>query len=193
MALEKITSALVAKFNESKKQMEYYLIPPDRTWWLGDTDVIINAEQVFVVELPALSQEEYTLKAITTLREKQKAAYEEASRTAARLEEKIKELQLLTWQADPSVIDSNDLVLQPIQEEVEEESDPVQDKIILTNKYREIILTNKYQPQVPVGDLDFEQADLEIVADTLSEDVWPESEDEIEDSEYKSYIDQTWE
>ena len=193
MALEKITASLVAKFNESKKQMEYYLIPPDRTWWLGDTDVVINAEQVFVVELPALSQEEYTLKAITTLREKQKAAYEEASRTAARLEEKIKELQLLTWQADPSVIDSNDLVLQPIQEEVEEESDPVQDKIILTNKYREIILTNKYQPQVPVGDLDFEQADLEIVADTLSEDVWPESEDEIEDSEYKSYIDQTWE
>lgn len=162
MALEKITSALVAKFNESKKQMEYYLIPPDRTWWLGDTDVVINAEQVFVVELPALSQEEYTLKAITTLREKQKAAYEEASRTAARLEEKIKELQLLTWQADPSVIDSNDLVLQPM-------------------------------PIVPVGDLDFEQADLEIVADTLSEDVWPESEDEIEDSEYKPYIDQTWE
>lgn len=164
MALEKITSALVAKFNESKKQMEYYLIPPDRTWWLGDTDVVINAEQVFVVELPALSQEEYTLKAITTLREKQKAAYEEASRTAARLEEKIKELQLLTWQADPSVIDSNDLVLQPM-------------------------------PIVPVGDLDFEQADLEIVADTLSEDVWPESEseDEIEDSEYKPYIDQIWE
>jgi hypothetical protein len=162
MALEKITSALVAKFNESKKQMEYYLIPPDRTWWLGDTDVIINAEQVFVVELPALSQEEYTLKAITTLREKQKAAYEEASRTAARLEEKIKELQLLTWQADPSVINSGGLILQPM-------------------------------PIIPVGDLDFEQADLEIVADTLSGDVWPESEDEIEDSEYKPYIDQTWE
>ena len=163
MALEKITSALVAKFNESKKQMEYYLIPPDRTWWLGDTDVVINAEQVFIVELPALSQEEYTLKAITTLREKQKAAYEEASRTAARLEEKIKELQLLTWQADPSVIDSNDLVLQPMQEE----------------------------PYIFVDD--FEQADLEIVADTLSEDVWPESQDVIEDSKYKPYIDQTWE
>jgi hypothetical protein len=163
MALEKITASLVAKFNESKKQMEYYLIPPDRTWWLGDTDVVINAEQVFIVELPALSQEEYTLKAITTLREKQKAAYEEASRTAARLEEKIKELQLLTWQADPSVIDSNDLVLQPMQEE----------------------------PYIFVDD--FEQADLEIVADTLSEDVWPESQDVIEDSKYKPYIDQTWE
>jgi hypothetical protein len=48
-------------------------------------------------------------------------------------------------------------------------------------------------PIIPVGDLDFEQADLEIVADTLSGDVWPESEDEIEDSEYKPYIDQTWE
>jgi hypothetical protein len=167
MALEKITSSLVAKFNESKKQMEYYLIPPNRTWWLGDTDVIINAEQVFVVELPTLSQEEYTLKAITTLREKQKAAYEEASRTAARLEEKIKELQLLTWQADPSVIDSNDLVLQPMQEEI------------------------KKEPYIFVDD--FEQADLEIVADTLSGDVWPESEDEIEDSEHKPYIDQTWE
>jgi hypothetical protein len=135
MALERITASLVAKFNETKKQMEYYLIPPDRTWWLGDTDVVINAEQVFVVELPALSKEEYTLKAITTLREKQKAAYEEADRIAASLEEKIKQLQLLTWQADPSVIDSNDMVLQPIQE---------------------------------------------------GED------DEIEDSEYKPYIDQTW-
>jgi hypothetical protein len=167
MALEKITSSLVAKFNGSKKQMEYYLIPPDRTWWLGDTDVVINAEQVFVVELPALSKEEYTLKAISTLREKQKAAYEEASRTAARLEEKIKELQLLTWQADPSVIDSNDLVLQPMQEE----------------------------PYIFVDD--FEQADLEIVADTLSGDVRTAPEDFVEfiedDSEYKPYIDQTWE
>jgi hypothetical protein len=164
MAFEKITASLVAKFNQGSKQMEYYLIPPDRTWWLEDTDVVINAEQVFVVELPALSQEEYTLKAITTLREKQKAAYEEASRTAARLEEKIKELQLLTWQADPSVIDSNDLVLQPVQEE----------------------------PYIFVDD--FKQADLEIVADTLSEDVWPEPEyeDEIEDSEDKPYIDQSW-
>jgi hypothetical protein len=162
MALEKITASVVAKFNIDTKQMDYYLIPPHQTWWVGETDVIISEKQVFVIELPALSQEEYTLKAITTLREKQKAAYEEASRTAARLEEKIKELQLLTWQADPSVINSGGLILQPM-------------------------------PIIPVGDLDFEQADLEIVADTLSGDVWPESEDEIEDSEYKPYIDQTWE
>jgi hypothetical protein len=157
MALEKITASVVAKFNINTKQMDYYLIPPHQTWWVDETDVVISEKQVFVVELPALSQEEYTLKAITTLREKQKAAYEEASRTAARLEEKIKELQLLTWQVDPSVIDSiTDLVLQPVQEE--EDADGLE------------------------PELEFED-----------EDAWPESEDEIEDSEHKPYIDQTWE
>ena len=103
------TSALVAKFDKDTGSFEYYLIPPTNTWWVGELDVVVDKEYKHSIQVPELSIEEFTLKAITTLRDKQSQALAEAQNTVTRLEKKIQELHMLTYQAD--VIKTDDFQL----------------------------------------------------------------------------------
>jgi hypothetical protein len=109
MAQQQIKTILFSRFNKETQDLEYLFT--SNKWNLFDTDVVVDSDFCVTVNLDPLSKEKYTQLAITTLREKQSKAWADAQQTVSNLEEKIKELHLLTWQSD--VLKEGDFQLKP--------------------------------------------------------------------------------
>jgi hypothetical protein len=93
-----VTTILFARFDTTEKKLKYLFA--NNKWQLYDTDVVVQEEFQVEISVKALDQSEYTRLAINTLRDKQAKAWADAQQSVNSLEEKIKELQLLTWQSD---------------------------------------------------------------------------------------------
>lgn len=98
-----IIAVLYACYNAEKKDLEFKFT--DNKYWIGDTDIVIDEFFKTTIEVETLTQETFTQLAIKTLRDKQNKAFADAQQKVNDLEEKIKELQLLTWQSDVIKVD----------------------------------------------------------------------------------------
>jgi hypothetical protein len=77
------------------------LIPPDRGFWMGNNDVKLGTTSVTFYPPENMSREEMVLKAIETLRDKQKEILARAQRDITKLDARINQLLMLTHQPDP--------------------------------------------------------------------------------------------
>ena len=82
------------------------LVEPVMKYWMSDTDICIDTVPVEYLPPNNMSREQLILKAIETMRDKQKQILARAEREVQHLEERINQLQLLTYQPqDNNVID----------------------------------------------------------------------------------------
>ena len=81
--------------------MEFFVVPEHMRYWASGNDNVRIGETDVLFSIPDnLSEDELRQKAIETFRDKQKEIRAKAHKQVAELEEKIRELMLLTFQPE---------------------------------------------------------------------------------------------
>ena len=80
--------------------MEFFLVPEHMRYWAGSSSVRIGETDVVFSIPDNLSEDEMRQKAIETFRDKQKEIRAQAHKEVEELEQKIRELTLLTYQPE---------------------------------------------------------------------------------------------
>lgn len=92
-----INTTVFAYFDKNTQKVEYKVYPRKEAWRASDDEICVDDDFPIDMELPYLNELEMRQKAVDTLRAKQQKAYAEAEREHQRLQKKIDELLLLTY------------------------------------------------------------------------------------------------
>lgn len=101
MKSDKQMHLFVRPDSESKSGMLFFLVPDHMRYWTSSSDVRIGQTEVLFDIPDDLSEDQLREKAIETFRDKQKEIRAQAHKEVIELEEKIRELQLLTFVPEP--------------------------------------------------------------------------------------------
>ena len=93
----RIKTTVFAYFDKNTQKVEYKVYPRKEAWRASDDEICVDDDFPIDMELPYLNELEMRQKAVDTLRAKQQKAYAEAELEHQRLQEKIDQLLLLTY------------------------------------------------------------------------------------------------
>lgn len=89
---------------DEKEGFKLRLVPPEYSWYMGSTDVKVGTTSVQYMPPDNMSREEMCIKAVATLKEKQVQVRARAELEINKLEARIQELLLLTYNPNGEVI-----------------------------------------------------------------------------------------
>ena len=92
---------------DAKEGFDLMLIPPEKKWYMNDGDVCIGATVVSFMPPENMSREDMAIKAVETLRDRQKQTMAEAQRKYDQLQVKINQLLMITHRQPDAENDSN--------------------------------------------------------------------------------------
>ena len=84
---------------------KFRLIPKRRKWWMNDNDICVGETEVSYSPPSNMTKEQLVMKAIETLKDKQKETMANAQLKYNSLQAKINKFQLLTHQPTETEID----------------------------------------------------------------------------------------
>lgn len=96
---------------DAKDGFEMILVPPDRRWWMNEQDVMIGMTTVSFDPPENMSREDMAIKAVETLKDKQKQIMAESQMRINKLQERINQLLLITHHKPEAQNDSDSNVI----------------------------------------------------------------------------------
>jgi len=93
--------------DSSPEGFELILMPPEKKWYMNDSDVCVGSTIVSFLPPDNMSRDELAAKAIETLRDKQKQAMAEAQRRCDKLQAQINQLLMISYKKPEAENDSN--------------------------------------------------------------------------------------
>lgn len=93
---------------KQKEGFKLELVAPHRKWWMNDSDVMVGVTTVSYEPPEDMSREDLAIKAVETLRDRQKQAMAEAQMKYDKLQVRINELLMITHQSSGGTAFSNE-------------------------------------------------------------------------------------
>ena len=86
---------------DEKEGFKLMLMPPEKKWYMNESDVRIDTVVVQYAPPEGMDREQMAMKAVETLRDKQKQIQAEAQKRITKLESKINDLLMISHQSNP--------------------------------------------------------------------------------------------
>ena len=122
----KIIAVLYNKFDTKTKELEFKL--SNNSYWLSEDDIVLDENFAVFITPPNLNKQELMLKAIETLKSKQKVIRQDAYNREQALQNKIDSLLMITY------IDSNNSSDNIIEDSIIEDTEEISTEEISTEE-----------------------------------------------------------